>query len=667
MARVSKIMSQYMKYVYNTMFSALLFMGTMVPLISPIQGDQREGHQSFIVLCFHNVDDDINSSFEKDTILVRKLTDQFQWLQQSGYTVVSMQDILDAQSGKKPLPDKAIMLTFDDGYKSFYQLVFPLLKAFHYSAILAVCGEWIDHPHMVDEKGIPYGEKYMTWAQIKEVSDSGLVEIGNHSYNLHHGGIANPEGNKEPLAVTVEYHGGESGGGYESVSTLKHRIRHDIEKNSEVIARHTGKRPRVMVWPYGRFGTLAMELAEEAGMPYNLRLSDAKKNNIHRLSEIYRDYYAEDAGLNHLIEAVNLWKKPQIKHIRSIRIDLDSIYDPDPAKVEKNLSDLLNRVHKYQITTVFLKGYVGDKVHGDAKEMYFPNRHLPMKADLMNRVTWQLHTRGGVQVYAWMPIIGYDFGREDLLVKSSIAGQGDGVDSRQYRRLSPFNHEAREKIKDIYEDLAIHVPIDGIAFQDDGVLTAFEDASSAGINAQVAAGFPASIQEIKSNPELFANWSRWKTDMLTNFTLELKRIMDKYHGNLMSTRSLFASIVLHPIQEECFSQNLDNFIKNYDFVTLMAMPRLEEAEEPYWWLKELVDKVSEHPEGLKKTLFELEAVNWNDNKKPISPYVIVRQMQNLQLNGALNFGYYPDNYMNNLPDAAIVREGLSTQSELFID
>lgn len=599
--------------------SAALVIGLFLSIfICPIQGKQEKGHENFTVLCFHSVDNAINKSFEKDSILVRKLTDQFQWLKQNGYTVVSMQDLVDARDGKKPLPDRAVVLTFDDGYKSFYRLAFPLLKAFQYPAILAICGEWIDHPEHVDEKGIPNGEKYMSWAQIKEVSDSGLVEIGSHSYNLHQGILANPQGNKEPLAVTFVYN--KVSGKYDSIETVKHRIRADLEKSSKVIAQHTGKRPRVMVWPYGRFGDLDMEISREVGMPYNMRLTNIKQNNIHNMSEIYRDYYAEDDGLDHLIGAVTRWDKTRPKSIRSIRIDLDEIYDPDPVKAEKNLSELLNRVHNYKITTVFLKGYVADRKSGVAKELYFPNRHLPMKADLMNRVVWQLRSRGRVDVFAWMPVTAYDFGRDD----------------------------AHQKIKDIYEDLAIHVPIDGVAFYDAGVPTVLKDGS--------AGDYPSSAQEIKSNSQ-----------GSIQFTLELKRILDQYRGNVQSTRTLLVSPDTTSVDETRFAQNLGNYINSYDFVTIMAPPQMECDTEADRWIKEVAHKVKEHPKGLEKTLFELESIDRGSGGEPIDPNEMVEQMESLQLHGLLNFGYYPDSYKKNLPDAAIVRRGLSTQSTLYID
>ncbi len=69
------------------------------------------------------------------------------------------------------LPPKAVLLTFDDGYLSFYTRVYPLLRAFNYPAVLGVVGAWIDDPQ--GGTAVLYGEKsnvtqasFPTWNQI---------------------------------------------------------------------------------------------------------------------------------------------------------------------------------------------------------------------------------------------------------------------------------------------------------------------------------------------------------------------------------------------------------------------------------------------------------------------------------------------------------------------
>lgn len=622
----------------------------------------------FVVICYHDVVDTPNE-LDDDAITAAKLTSHFQWLKENGYTVVSVQDLIDARDGKKNLPPKSVVLTFDDGYKSFYRNVFPLLKAFNYSAVLAICGIWVDTQ---GKKGLyrapntqPKPDQFMTWAEVKEVSDSGLVEIASHSYDLHHGIPANPQKSLQPASVTLEFD--VKTGQYENRDHFKNRIRADLKKNSDTIKHHIGKAPRAIVWPYGRFSMQNQEIAAELGMKINFLLTDDVRNSVHNLAMISRNYYNHDGELSNFIDMLTVWEKERIEPVRSIRIDLDYVYDPDPTQFEKNLSALIERINQYKINTVFLQAFSDNKALGYATELYFPNRHLPVKSDIMNRVTWQLRSRAGVSVFAWMPIIGFDLKREELLVKSQKNdSQQARVDPDRYKRLSPFNPEARRIIQEIYEDLALHVPIEGIAFHDDGVLSDFEDASAAGVQAQIQAGFPASIQAIKSNKEQLQKWTRWKTEYLTNFTKELTRTAQKYRGELKTSRSLFSLPVLNPFSEEWFAQNLDNFIENYSFVALMAMPYMEKAEAPDKWMDTLFQKVKEHPKGLKSTLFELQAVDWNNNNKPIESEKLREQMRTLQANGAIHFGYYPDDFIKGVPDLKIVKEGLSISKDLFI-
>lgn len=351
----------------------------------------------------------------------------------------------------------------------------------------------------------------------------------------------------------------------------------------------------------------------------------------------------------------------QAEHpIRSLRIDLDHIYDTDSVQMDQNISSLVNRIGQYRLSAVFLQGYVDDDALGYARQLYFLNRHLPMKADLLKKVVLRIRaSHPHVQIYAWMPIIAFDLGNDSLLIKSINPQTGQTfVDPDKYKRLCFFNPKVRRIIFEIYEDIASQVPIDGIAFHDDGVMTDFEDASDDAIQAQTKAGFPSSILDIRKNHPLFIKWTRWKIEALTQFTLDIMDVVKQYIPLAKSTRSLFALPILNPDSEEWFAQNYDNFLKSYDFTALMAMPYMENADNPKEWMNTIINVVKKHPMGLSKTLFELQSVDWRLNT-PIPPQELVEQMQNLEKNGAIHYGYYPDDLFNNHPDSHIVTKGLS--------
>src|SRR5690606_37847916 len=94
--------------------------------------------------------------------------------------------------------------------------------------------------------------------------------------------------------------------------------------------------------------------------------------------------------------------------LRVMHIDLDYVYDDDPEQMERNLGQLVQRVADMQINTVFLQAFADPLGDGLVRSLYFPNRHLPVRADLFNRAAWQLRTRAFLQVFAWMPVLAFD-------------------------------------------------------------------------------------------------------------------------------------------------------------------------------------------------------------------------------------------------------------------
>lgn len=250
----------------------------------------------FVSICWHDVADaDPDQTYM--AVTTAKLVQQFNWLRENGYHPVSLDQILAARDGGPPLPDKAVLLTFDDGYVSFYTHVFPLLKAFGYPAALALVGSWLEVPA---DQLVPYGDDmaprslFVTWDQVREMTASGLVEIASHTWNLHRGILANPQGNTEPAVITRLYDAAE--GRYEDDETYRARLARDFETNSAVIARETGRRPRMMVWPYGAYNRAAVEIARAAGMPLAATLDEGLGDSTD-LSAIPRRLVMNDPNL----------------------------------------------------------------------------------------------------------------------------------------------------------------------------------------------------------------------------------------------------------------------------------------------------------------------------------------------------------------------------------
>jgi len=650
-------------------------MGKNIPLyVSPSERPQLQAEQpwkpdSFLTLAYHDVDD---NAPDQRFVAVRsdQLVEQLAWLRENGYQPISVDDVLAARSGAKKLPPKAVLLSFDDGYASFYSRVFPILKAWKWPAVFAPVGIWVDPPaggtvNFGDDK-VPRST-FATWEQVAEVARSGLVEIAAHTDRSHYGILANPQGSTQPAVAAYAYD--KKRGSYETDTQFKARIRADVTAISDKIRRATGKNPRVWVWPYGEASGVTLEIATENGYKMAMVL-DQGLSKLGKELSVSRVMPVNSPTLTNFARS-DMIGAEETGMIRVAHIDLDYVYDPDPAQAERNLSALVQRIFDMKITTVFLQAYADPTGDGLVRQLYFPNRHLPMRADLFNRVAWQLRNRANVGVYAWMPVLAVDLdSRIDrvMRVDSKQEGASRSIDPTQYRRLSPFDARARKQIGDIYEDLAKHAIFDGILFHDDALLGDYEDASDSALKAYQAAGF-GSIASIHANGQEMQRWTRFKSRALIDFTKELTARVHAIRGpHIKTARNIYAEPILNPVSESWYAQNLDDFLAAYDWVAPMAMPRMENVprSKELAWLDRLVDEVASREGALDKTVFELQAMDWrthapHDAAKPIATKTLAKWMKRLGLRGVRNFGYYPDNFITDHPNLKEIRPAISVE------
>jgi len=629
----------------------------------PLNADHAWPKNSFLVLGYHDVEDD---AADQRYLSVRTsaLNDQLAWLRDNGYHPISVQQIVDAHAGKIVLPEKAVLLTFDDGYSSFYTRVWPLLERYKFPALWAPVGSWVDAPadQPVDFGGLKTArDKFATWEMVREVSKSPLVEIGAHTWASHYGVQANPQGSKEPAVANRLYD--KNTGQYETDAQYEARINADLDRVSKKITEVTGKAPRAWVWPYGAANGTTLKLARQHGYEMAFTLNPGLANAA-RLDDVPRILISDNPSLRNFASQVAQVREEQT--MRVMHIDLDYVYDKDPVQQRKNIDKLIQRVYDMRITHVFLQAYADPEGDGNIRELYFPNRWLPMRADLFNFIAWQLQTRGGVNVYAWMPVLAFDL--DDAVPRVAAWSPDSGraaVDRQHYVRLSPWSPVARQRINDIYEDLARHASFHGILFHDDAMLTDFEDASPDALRAYQAAGFPASIAEIRRDPHTLERWTRFKSQALIDFTKQLTETVRAIRGPQVKTaRNIYAMPVLDPASEAWFAQNLNDFLSTYDWTAPMAMPLMENVppEQADAWLDSLVNRVARIPGALDKTVFELQARDWRKTGEhaDISGEQLAHWMRQLKLSGAKNYGYYPDDFINDHPEMSAIRPTFSS-------
>lgn len=149
---------------------------------------------------------------------------QLKTLKEAGYNFITVSELGQYLDGKKQLPQRPVILTFDDGYQDFYTDVFPLLKKYNVVATQYVISGVLDTPN------------YMTTEQVREVAQSGLVEIGAHT--VHHKNLP-------------------------SLSLEEARV--EIEKSREELEKIFEMNIVSFAYPYGGFNDKLAELVKRVG------------------------------------------------------------------------------------------------------------------------------------------------------------------------------------------------------------------------------------------------------------------------------------------------------------------------------------------------------------------------------------------------------------------
>lgn len=601
----------------------------------------------YAVLAYHSVVDDTASKEEKyyfpQTISTNLLISHFNWLKDNGYNVVSWQQIIDAENGKGTLPDHAVLLSFDDGYATMYNVIYPILKAYNYPAVFAPVSSWLNTPVT---KKIPYANTYLprsvfvTWEQVREMEKSGLVEIASHTHDSHHGVRANPAGSQLPAVISPEYKNNK----YETKAEYRNRLVRDFTLSSQSIQREVGKKPRIMVWPYGQFNNTAVDVAREVGMSHHFALGEKLINKVgdKYIGRLLIDTETGFSTIKHYLDGVS----DEVKMPRVVHIKLDDIYNVDKKQQAKNLDVLIERIYRYGITTVYLQAYSDADGDGVADALYFPNSYLPIRDDIFSQISWQLRTRAEVKVYAWMPILAFD-------LRNSVKDAEYMVNSRTNQpRLSPYSRKNIEMIKSIYNDLSFHAKFDGILFSDDAFLSDFEGMSSHGNQSAVN----------------FA--TKQKTDDLIKVTDQLVEGVKPYFlfgtNALRTARNIYASVITEPKAEALFAQNLSVLSKYYDTTVIMAMPYTEHEQdiserEAKAWFETLINNVKAQV-PLDKVLFEFQTVNGH-TQKAIPESELISWIQLLQKHNIYGYGYYPDNFLKDQPSIQQMRPYMSVNTK----
>lgn len=170
-------------------------------------------------------------------VTVQELEQHFNLIKAQGLTPISYDQLVNHLRTGLPLPEKPIMLTFDDGYGGHYEYVYPLLKKYGYPAVFSV---------YTSNMGKDTGRTHVSWEQLKEMSADPLVTIASHS-------VTHPKDLR---------------------SLPDDQLKMEVEQSKQMLEAQLGIEIDYFTYPEGKYDQRVAKFVEQAGYRSALTMSD---------------------------------------------------------------------------------------------------------------------------------------------------------------------------------------------------------------------------------------------------------------------------------------------------------------------------------------------------------------------------------------------------------
>lgn len=240
--------------------AALIISITAVMLVPTGANAEEQRGIKVPIIMYHSILAD--ESLQGDYILSPiDLEKDIIYLKKNGYEPVFVKDLIDYVNGKASLPENPVILSFDDGNYNNLTYVLPLLKKYDFKATISIVGKYSEIACEEAEPSPTYS--YLDWKDIKKMSESGYVEIANHTYDMH-----SLDGRKG-----CEIKNGENFDAYMQA------FYNDAFKTQDLLQDNCGFSPVVFTYPYGNICDASRYLVKSCGFKASLGVEE-KMNYI---------------------------------------------------------------------------------------------------------------------------------------------------------------------------------------------------------------------------------------------------------------------------------------------------------------------------------------------------------------------------------------------------
>ena len=200
-----------------------------------------------IIFCYHLLVDKVR--YPGTEITPAAFEAQMKELKDRGITVISMQDLLAWKRGEKNIPPRCAVITFDDGYKSQYEVAWPILKKYGYPFTMFIYTEGV-------RGGSLGGGGAITWEQLADMRDNG-VDIEAHS--------ATHQDLREGHTITLASPGGKKTRTKLTGPQYEEWMQNEVVGSKKLLEQRLGIKVNCFAVPFGNYNEHVKEIARNAG------------------------------------------------------------------------------------------------------------------------------------------------------------------------------------------------------------------------------------------------------------------------------------------------------------------------------------------------------------------------------------------------------------------
>jgi len=223
--------------IWFIFFAITFFLGSLVMANSI----EKRPEEKVPILVYHNIMDHYDPQSSLVHISPVEFENHMISIRDAGFNTITFTDYYNYVVHGKPLPEKHIIITFDDGYYSNYEYAYPILKRLNMKAtIFVITGR-------MGDKEVTF--PHFGWEEAREMQSSGVIDIQSHS-NLH------------PVMTNLE----------------EGRLQLELRRSKYLIEKELGKPCEVFAYPYGMLNAYTQTAAQKAGYKIQVKVGDKGVN-----------------------------------------------------------------------------------------------------------------------------------------------------------------------------------------------------------------------------------------------------------------------------------------------------------------------------------------------------------------------------------------------------